>query len=129
PEPPEPGLIGLAVADVFRAIVREGPVLVAIDDLQWLDRASDETLAFAARRIHGAQVALLVARRGTAGPDEARTPRAGGDRMAPADGLASALERSRRIELGPLSVGALGRLLHERLGGPFPRPTGVRLPE
>ena len=44
---PEPGLVGLAVADVLRLLAARGPVLVAIDDIQWMDRASEDALAFA----------------------------------------------------------------------------------
>ncbi len=128
-EPPEPGLIGLAVADVLRALARDGSVLVAIDDLQWLDPATDDALAFAARRLPDAPVAFLVARRNPAASEEPGIGRARGDRPTAVAGLAAAPERRHHIELGPLSVGALGRLLHERLGSAFPRPIVVRLHE
>src|SRR5262245_45507366 len=36
-QPAEPNLVGLAVADVLRRLTVAGPVLVAIDDLQWID--------------------------------------------------------------------------------------------
>ena len=38
--PPDPHAIGLAVLDVLRALAAAGPVLVALDDVQWLDPAS-----------------------------------------------------------------------------------------
>src|SRR5258706_7102023 len=37
----ERSLVGLAVADVLRSLVSTGPVLLAIDDIQWMDRASE----------------------------------------------------------------------------------------
>ena len=35
----------------LRALSRERPLLVAVDDVQWLDRASEDALAYAARRL------------------------------------------------------------------------------
>ena len=89
-----------------------GPLLVAVDDVQWLDAASASVLAFALRRLAAAPAAILVARR------------SGGEEAAPL-GLERAFpgERLRRLRLGPLSVGATHRLLRERLGVSFPRPT------
>jgi len=127
PQPTQPGVIGLAVADVLRGLGHEQRIVVAIDDLQWLDRASEEALAFAARRLRGEPVAFVVARRSAATSDESRPEQGPDDRSAADDGLASAVELDQRIELGPLSVGALGRLLHERLGSALPRPILVRL--
>jgi DNA-binding CsgD family transcriptional regulator len=119
-EPPSPGLVGLAVADLLE-VVANRPVLVGVDDVQWADRASEEVLGFAARRLRAVPVGLVLARR-TAGwsPD----PAAGPDSP-----LAVAVERLERIEVGPLSVGALGRLLHERLDVVHPRPLLVRMHE
>ena len=95
-----------------------GPLLVAVDDVQWLDAASASVLAFALRRLAAAPVAILVARRGS------------GEEAAPL-GLGRAFpdERLRRLRLGPLSVGATHRLLRERLGVSFPRPTLLHLHE
>ena len=49
--------------------VRSGPVLVAIDDVQWLDAGSLETLAFALRRMTDAPLSLLLAARSEAPAD------------------------------------------------------------
>ena len=40
-----------------------GPLLVAVDDVQWLDRASEDALAYAARRLEREPVTFLLARR------------------------------------------------------------------
>ena len=95
-----------------------GPLLVALDDVQWLDPPSASVLAFALRRLAAAPVAILVARR------------VHGEEAAPL-GLGRAIpsERLRRLRLGPLSVGATHRLLRERLGVSFPRPTLLHLHE
>ena len=95
-----------------------GPLLIAVDDVQWLDAASASVLAFALRRLAAAPAAILVARRGS-GKDTAPL---GLDRAFPS-------ERLRRLRLGPLSAGATHRLLREHLGVSFPRPTLVKLHE
>ena len=75
--------------------------MIAIDDLQWLDRASAEAVAFLARRLDGLEVTFLLARRpGRVGLLEAVVSRTGVE----------------RLRVGPLSLGAVRRLLFERLG-------------
>src|SRR6266542_3764360 len=61
-------LTGIAVLTLLSAVAEDGPVLVAVDDAQWLDRASLDTLAFAARRLESEPLVLLLAARGTAAP-------------------------------------------------------------
>ena len=114
---PEQRAIAFAV---FRLLTERGggALLVAVDDVQWLDAASASVLAFAFRRLAAAPAALLVARRG----DGSEAAPLGLDRAFPN-------ERLRRLRVGPLSVGATHRLLRERLGVSFPRPTLVRLHE
>src|SRR6185312_2195471 len=46
----DPRAIGLALLDVLRAISERGPVLVALDDVQWLDSSSAAVLQIALRR-------------------------------------------------------------------------------
>src|SRR4029453_452579 len=43
----DPHAVGLAVLDTLRAMTAQGPVLVALDDLQWLDSASAGALQLA----------------------------------------------------------------------------------
>ncbi|MGW3955960.1 LuxR C-terminal-related transcriptional regulator [Streptomyces sp. NPDC004752] len=54
---------GAAVLEALRRTADDGPVLVVIDDVQWIDRASGDVLAFVARRLRGLPVDLLVASR------------------------------------------------------------------
>jgi DNA-binding CsgD family transcriptional regulator len=64
--------IGLAVLAALRCCVDDGPVLLAIDDVQWLDAGSLEALGFALRRISGGPLSLLLAARCPA-PADPRT--------------------------------------------------------
>jgi DNA-binding CsgD family transcriptional regulator len=115
---PDQGAISAAVLGVLRLLADLSPVLLAIDDAQWLDPESAAVLGFVVRRIDSVPVSLLVASRG--GADE---PAALGlDRALP-------VERVRRIHIGPLSLGALHRMLNVRLDKVFPRPTLRRLHE
>jgi DNA-binding CsgD family transcriptional regulator len=99
--PPEPHAIALGFLGVLRDLSADAPLLVAIDDIQWLDSSSAEALAFVARRLGGEPVSFLLSRRGD---DPSAFERA--------------LERGRleRLEVGPLSFGATRRVLAERLG-------------
>src|SRR5581483_1797983 len=101
PDPTAPGAVALGLLGVMRGLTAVAPVLIAIDDLQWVDSASVDALTFVARRLASARVAFLLARRpGRAGPLEAFLARGTID----------------RIRVGALSLGAVRRLLFERLG-------------
>ena len=58
---PEPFMIGLATLGLFAEAAEEAPVLLAVDDAQWLDQPSGEALAFAGRRLEPESVLLLLA--------------------------------------------------------------------
>ena len=87
--PQEPQAIALGVLNALRALVARQPLLVAIDDAQWLDPPSSDALAFAVRHLEGEPVEFLLARRPS---------------------RRSALERAlargtlERLEVGPLSL-------------------------
>jgi DNA-binding CsgD family transcriptional regulator len=98
-----------ALVAVFRALAAAAPMLVAVDDVQWLDPASARALAFVARRTGDAPIGVLATLRG--GPDE-REPL----------GLDGAFDGGfSEIALGPLSPGALQRLVRERFDVRIPR--------
>src|SRR3954469_1189225 len=90
-------------------LARDGPLLVAIDDVQWLAAPSAAALAFAARRLGTAPVALLIAWRSD---DEGPVPL----------GLVPIT-----VEVGPLSLGAIPRMVRSQLDVTLTRPTLRRL--
>ena len=61
--------VGLAALAALRACVAEGPVLVAVDDVQWLDEASLDALTFALRRLVSGSLCVLLAARSEAPAD------------------------------------------------------------
>jgi len=79
-KPPDRFMIGLGVLGLLSASAADGrrPLLCAVDDGQWLDRASMEALAFAARRLQADAVAMVFATRADsddlAGLPELRVP-------------------------------------------------------
>jgi hypothetical protein len=61
--PAQPQAIALGLLNALRALAARGPVLVAVDDVQWVDSPSADALAFVARRVEGVAVRFLLARR------------------------------------------------------------------
>ena len=61
--PPDRFLVGLAVLSLLSEVAGEGPLIGVIDDEQWLDQASAQALAFAARRLGADPVGLVFASR------------------------------------------------------------------
>lgn len=109
--------VGAALLSILTQLASRGPVLIAVDDWQWLDRASAQILTFAARRLTG-PVAILATLR-----------------TAPATVTTAAVvelpdpKALRRITVPPLSAAALHDVLTECLGHSLPRPTMVRIHE
>ncbi|MBM4382138.1 MAG: ATP-binding protein [Deltaproteobacteria bacterium] len=108
---PDPRAIGTGVVTLLAALAVPAPVLVAIDDVQWLDRASARALAFALRRLEPHPIVVLSTRRvGQNGS---------------ASGALAASERV--VRLGPLSLASLYRIVEKQLGRALPRPLLVRI--
>jgi DNA-binding CsgD family transcriptional regulator len=97
--------VSTAVLGVVTRLAEEGPLVLAIDDVQWLDASTDRVLGFAIRRFGGAPAGILVSVRGT---EDDPVP-LGLEREAPPD-------RLRRVTVGPMSDADLGHLLRARLG-------------
>ena len=61
--PPDLGSVAMSFGAVLEIVAQRGPILVAIDDGQWVDPASAATLAFASRRLTDRSVHWLITRR------------------------------------------------------------------
>jgi DNA-binding NarL/FixJ family response regulator len=98
--------VALAVLGALRSIASAQRLLLAIDDVQWLDAPSASLLGFALRRLEDEPVrALLTVRSGHLWPDALQ--------LRP--------DRVARVELGPLTLGAIHRMLGMQLGEPLQR--------
>jgi DNA-binding CsgD family transcriptional regulator len=107
--PPARRVVATALLTLVRELAAESTVVIAIDDLQWLDPPSTVALEFALRRLDDEDVRVIFSLRS--------------DASAPA-GL-----ETERIEIGPLSVAALHRILGDALGRTFARPVLIRIAE
>ena len=98
--PPERFAISAGFFGVLHSLAAAESLLVAVDDLQWLDTASAEALGFAARRARGQRFRFLLSRRSGTATDA-------GAELAPAG--------VHRAEVEALSLSATRRLLWQRL--------------
>ncbi|WP_235010011.1 LuxR family transcriptional regulator [Mycobacterium sp. 3519A] len=113
----EPRAVAAAFLALVEALAAETPVLVAIDDVQWLDPSSLFAVSFAARRFIG-RVGVLATRRTEPGT------RAATELLQVRDPTAM-----RQIALSPFSIGELSDLLTGRLGRHFTRSEVRRIHE
>lgn len=107
--------VGVAIRSLLRELAVSRPILVAIDDLQWLDAASAATLQFALRRLDNEAIGFLAARRAE------ESTRLEIRNLEPAC--------TRNLAIGPLSVASLHHLLRGRLGHVPSRSVLVRVAE
>jgi DNA-binding CsgD family transcriptional regulator len=108
-QPPTAHAIGLAVLAALRACASQAPLLVAVDDVQWLDDASIEALAFAFRRVTDGPLAVLLAARTAAWAD----PLTAGLPPPPSrwQQLLTAVRATEVIDLAPLDMWQIQNLL------------------
>lgn len=102
--------VSLGVLDLLRAAAEGGPVVLAVDDLQWLDAPSASVLAFSMRRLDTETVSVLCASRP-------------GKRVS----LGLPTEKMIEIPLGPLSLDEVGRIVSRGRGCRLSRLTLLRV--
>ncbi|WP_162606541.1 helix-turn-helix transcriptional regulator [Jiangella asiatica] len=102
--------VGAALLSLLEELGDTAPVLLAVDDWQWMDPASQDAVGFALRRV-STPVALLVTVR-TGHPE-----------------ILALIEHDRitRLEVGPLEPVDLHHVLESRLERTFPRPSLERI--
>lgn len=112
----EERVLGTALRSVLAALAEQRPVLLALDDVQWIDPPSAAALAYALRRSSDARIGIVASRRS--------------GEPSPLD-IASLIpdRRAAVLRLGPLSVGALHHVLKARLDRTPSRSTLVRIHE
>ena len=106
--------VATAVRSAIRMLAADAPLIVAVDDVQWLDAASAGVLAFVWRRLRREPVGLLVTRR--TGEDSAAWPIRDDVPVT-------------RLSVAGLSLGAVRGLLESRLGLVLSRPALRRVHE
>lgn len=104
-----------AVLSLLRLVSASRPLVVAVDDAQWLDSPSARVLSFAVRRLDGEPIGFVAAARVGSTPSPLRFDRA------------AYPGRHQTIVVGALSVAALHELLKQRTGRSLSRPTMVRI--
>jgi DNA-binding CsgD family transcriptional regulator len=107
--------LAVAVRSALQLLAEREPILIAIDDVHWLDPSSSSALAFALRRLSNENIRLLFARRLGEGIPVSELELAVDDQLV------------ERLHVGPLSVGALHGILQRQLGRVFARPALLRV--
>jgi hypothetical protein len=107
---PPPLAVSLGALASIRALAELSPVIVAVDDLAWLDRPTARVLEYAMRRLGGARVGFVVTVRADAA-DRALPPAASGF-----DGPVE------QLRVGPLDLHAIDALARRELGLSLRRP-------
>ncbi|MEU8798434.1 AAA family ATPase [Spirillospora sp. NPDC048819] len=113
---PDRFLVGLAILGLLAEVAHDRPLVCVVDDVQWLDRASVQALAFAARRLLAESVAIVFAARLLEeAPDLIGLPE------LPVAGLPDDDARMllRSVLTGPLDERVLERFVAETRGNPL----------
>lgn len=121
--PPDRFLLGLAVLGLFAATAESRPLVCVVDDVQWLDKASAQLLAFVARRLGTESVACVFAVRDAeeGAEHDAESPGGWGLPEMELRGLGDrdARELLRRAIPGPLDERVRDQIIAEARGNPL----------
>ena len=115
PDGVQPDVVAVAFTNALRALSADAPLLLAVDDAQWIDATSRAALAFAFRRLADEPIGLLATAR-----------------VEPAtnvDDLLAGPAHAERRDLAALTVDELNALVRDRAGRSLRRPTLLRLHE
>lgn len=118
--PVGPREVGAGTLNILRTLSAHRPVLLAIDDLPWLDAATVDVLWFALRRLGSAPVRLLACRR-TIGAVDHTEPDSGADRSD------IPLTTVERLHVGPLGAAPIALMLADRLALTLPAAAADRI--
>ncbi len=110
---PDQRAVSLATLTLLRTASETTPLLIAIDDVQWLDASSARVLAFVLRRIEHKRCRVLLARRIE---NEWQT-----DLPLDLEHVPHFVEALTRRTVGPLSLGAIQKLIRSRFSARLPR--------
>jgi DNA-binding CsgD family transcriptional regulator len=113
--PPDGFLVGMAVLGLVASAAGVNPVMWVVDDAQWLDRASVQTIGFVSRRLRTERVVIAMAARDTSDDgDLAGLPelRLGGLGVDDAGELFDSVA-------GPVDAAVRARILAEARGNPL----------
>lgn len=114
--PTDQWVVAAGLVSVIETLGARAPVLLGIDDVQWLDPCSVAVLTSAVRRLPG-RVAVLA------------TERCEPDAATATSWMQFGTGRLTRIRLGPLPAAALHAVIAERLGRRFSAPRLARIAE
>lgn len=107
---PDQRSVAVATLGVVRSLSERSSVLIAVDDIQWMDRSSARVLDFVFRRLETERVGAIVAARS-------------GEAGTPALGVTLPGAEPHRMAVKPMSPAALEEMFRARLGSSFVRPT------
>lgn len=108
--PPPPLAASMGALASIRALAKASPVVVAVDDLAWLDRPSAHVLDYALRRLEGVRVGFVATVR--ADSAEPALPASVSDFPGPVQ----------QVHVGPLDLDAIDALVRRELGLSLRRP-------
>ncbi|MFD0634515.1 AAA family ATPase [Catenulispora yoronensis] len=115
--------VGAGTLAVLRGLCQERPVLVAVDDLQWLDEPTTDALWFAVRRLGTSALRILTAYRTAGVADDESYVR----KYIAADDIP--LENVERLTVGPLGSEPIRRLIRDRYQAVLPLGAADRIAE